>query len=51
MANEDGNIDIPQQVKEQLERDAKEAQAANQSKTEPTPKVTAPNTQASQQTD
>jgi hypothetical protein len=52
MANEDGNVDIPQQVREQLERDAQEAKAANQSKAEPTtPSVGRPNTQTSQQTD
>lgn len=52
MANEDGNVEIPQQVREQLERDAQEAADANnptQSKT--TPSVGTPNTQTSQQTD
>ncbi len=51
MANEDGNVEIPQQVREQLERDAQEAQAANGKTTETTPEVTAPTTSASQQTD
>jgi len=60
MANEDNNIEIPQQVREQLERDAAEARKVSQSTTttEPTQETTqtekpapAPTGQFSTQTD
>ena len=60
MANEDNNIEIPQQVREQLERDAAEARKVSQSSStsEPTQETTqkeqpapAPTAQFSTQTD
>ena len=62
MANEDNNIEIPQQVREQLERDAAEARKISQSSTtqettqettqaEKTAPAPAPTAQFSTQTD